>query len=123
MKHIDQHSQEDRDSAINECSLMKYIDSPYVLGCEEIYDFEDQVWMFLQYMPGGELTKILKMVKNIDHELSEEFCKYTLFCVAKGVADLHAKNVLHRDIKSDNILFKVDGTIKIADLGFSVKLT
>ena len=36
---------------------------------------------------------------------------------------MHEKGVLHRDIKSDNVLFRVDGTIKIADLGFSVKLT
>ena len=79
--------------------------------------------MFIQYMPGGELTKILDMAKRIEHKLSEQFCKYTLFCVAKGIAALHKKNVLHRDVKSDNILFKVDGTIKVADLGFSVKLT
>ena len=74
-------------------------------------------------MPGGEITKILNMAKRIEHELSEEFCKYTLFCVAKGIAALHTKEVLHRDVKSDNILFKMDGTIKVADLGFSVKLT
>lgn len=102
---------------------MKYINSPYVLWCEEIYDYKDQIWMFIQYMPGGELTKILDMAKRIDHKLSEQFCKYTLFCVAKGIAALHNKNVLHRDVKSDNILFKTDGTIKVADLGFSVELT
>lgn len=71
-------------------------------------------------MRGGELTKILKTAKRIGHHFSEEFCKYTLFCVANGLKDMHDKNILHRDIKSDNILFKDDGTIKIADLGFSV---
>lgn len=35
---------------------------------------------------------------------------------------MHVKNVLHRDIKSDNILYKKDGEIKIADLGLSVFL-
>ena len=74
-------------------------------------------------MEGGELTKIVKMAKYVNMTLSEEFCRYTLFCVASGLRDLHEKNVLHRDIKSDNILFKADGTIKIADLGFSVLLT
>ena len=64
-------------------------------------------------MRGGELTKILKTAKRIGHHFSEEFCKYTLFCVANGLKDMHDKNILHRDIKSDNILFKDDGTIKI----------
>ena len=76
--------------------------------------------MFLQLMEGGELAKVLQMVKRLKLELSEQFCKYTLFCVANGVSDMHRKDVLHRDVKSDNILFKKDGTIKIADLGFSI---
>ena len=41
LKQIDQHNTDDRNAAINECSLMKYIDSPYVLGCEEIYDYDN----------------------------------------------------------------------------------
>ena len=53
------------------------------------------------------------------HTYSEEFCKYTLFKVASGLAKMHRKNVLHRDIKSENILSSKDGEIKIADLGFS----
>ena len=123
LKQVDQNSEEDRVAAINECCLMRYIDSPYVLSCEEVFDFDNKVWMFLQYMPGGDLTKILNMAKSTFTELSEEFCKYTLYCVAQGVADMHSNGVLHRDIKSDNVLFKDDGTIKIADLGFAVKLT
>jgi len=55
--------------------------------------------------------------------LSEDFCKYTLYCVLHGLADMHAKRVLHRDIKSDNILIRADGSIKVSDLGFSIQLT
>ena len=43
--------------------------------------------------------------------------------VALGLHEMHTKKVLHRDIKSDNILCSTDGQIKIADLGFSVFLT
>ena len=43
--------------------------------------------------------------------------------VAMGLNEMHQKNILHRDIKSDNILCSSDGQIKIADLGFSVFLT
>ena len=40
---------------------------------------------------------------------SEDFCRYTLYKVAKGLLAMHCKNVLHRDIKSDNVLYSADG--------------
>jgi len=43
--------------------------------------------------------------------------------VARGLQHMHSHNVLHRDIKSDNILCKPNGEIKIADLGISVFLS
>ena len=54
---------------------------------------------------------------------SEEFCRYTLFKVAKGLQAMHRKNVLHRDIKSDNVLYSANGEIKLTDLGFSTFLS
>ena len=54
---------------------------------------------------------------------SEEFCRYSLFKVAKGLNAMHNKNVLHRDIKSDNILYNGDGEIKITYIGSSWNLS
>ena len=42
--------------------------------------------------------------------------------VARGLQTMHVHNMLHRDIKADNILFRPNGDIKIADLGFAVFL-
>ena len=47
------------------------------------------------------------------------FCRYTLHQVAVGLAKMHSRKVIHRDIKSDNILCSEDGRVKVADLGFS----
>ena len=68
-------------------------------------------------MDGGSLTGI---VTTRDYEYSEDFCRYVLYMVAIGLNEMHQKNILHRNIKSDNILCCSDGQIKIADSGFSV---
>lgn len=43
--------------------------------------------------------------------------------ILTGVAYLHTLNRLHRDIKSDNILYNLQGDIKISDFGFSTQIT
>ena len=71
-------------------------------------------------MEGGALTDL---VLNRKGNFSEPFVKWTLYQVALGIQAMHAKNVLHRDLKSDNILVRPNGEVKIADMGFSVFLS
>ena len=74
------------------------------------------MFIILEFM---DQKSMFDIVTNNYDNYSEEFCKYTLYKVASGLAKMHHKNVLHRDIKSENILSSSDGEIKIADLGFS----
>ena len=54
--------------------------------------------------------------------LSEAFCRYTLFCVAKGLEAYHDMNLIHRSINGEAILFNSEG-VKIADCSDAVFLT
>ena len=81
----------------------------------DVYDYNGYILAFLELMEGKDMSKV---VKNYQH-YSEDFCKYTLYCVAKGLQAMHRMGIIHRDIKSDNILFREDGAIKISDLGLS----
>ena len=58
-----------------------------------------------------------KIVTSDHMNYSEDFCRYSLYKVALGLSKMHRNNVLHRDIKSDNVLHSEDGRIKIGDLG------
>ena len=93
----------------------------YIVRLVEVYDRSGRVYMILELMEGGKLTYI---IQKADGNYSEAFCKYSLYCVVRGLLSMHRKSILHRDIKSDNILVsRVDAAaIKICDLGYAVFL-
>jgi len=87
-----------------------------ILRCFECFDFKDRLWIFLEMMDGGALTPMLEE-KNGNYP--ETFCKYVCLRVLQGLKYLHERHILHRDIKSDNILVATDGKIKLADFGYA----
>ena len=67
-------------------------------------------------MDGGALTDMICDGYEI---IPEKVCAYILKQVLLGLDFLHSKSIIHRDIKSDNILFTSDGQIKLADFGYA----
>ena len=53
----------------------------------------------------------------------EDHIAYCLHQVLRGLSYLHSKFRLHRDIKSDNILWNKHGEVKLADFGYAISLT
>ena len=90
------------------------IDSPYVLKPSEIYNFEDKLIIVSEEMDHGSLDRV---IKSYHKYYSEEFCKYTALYIARGIFDLHALDIIHRDLKSDNVLGNSFGKIMLTDLG------
>lgn len=74
----------------------------------------------MELMEEGDLSDVIMHRKG---NLSEDFCKYSLYQVALGLDYMHSHNILHRSIKSDDVLCRANGEIKIGDLGYSVLLT
>lgn len=67
-------------------------------------------------MDGGALTPMLAQMPG---QHSEDFIKFVCLRVLQGLKFLHDRHILHRDIKSDNILISSTGAIKLADFGFA----
>lgn len=74
----------------------------------------------MEYMDGGCLTPVVEEKKG---NIPERVCAYILYQTLKGLLYLHSKNILHRDIKSDNILINSNGDLKLADFGYATQLT
>jgi len=66
-------------------------------------------------MEGGSLYEILHERKPVPWSMLQKV--RILRHIARGIASIHLKNIIHRDIKSMNILLDLKGTAKLADLG------
>lgn len=110
----------ERQAIENEIGIMQMSSCPSIVQCHEAFDFQNRLWIFMELMDGGAFTP---MLEELAGAYSEEFCKYSIWATCKGLIDLHKQNIIHRDIKSDNILVKANGEIKLADFGYAVVLT
>ncbi|CCD27091.1 mitogen-activated protein kinase kinase kinase STE11 NDAI_0J01990 [Naumovozyma dairenensis CBS 421] len=75
--------------------------------------------IFLEYVPGGSISTMLNNYGPFEESLIINFIRQVLI----GVAYLHRKNIIHRDIKGANILIDTKGCVKITDFGISKKLS
>ena len=105
----------------NEVALMnKFRDEQIVLEIFDQYiDAHGRMFIFVELMEDA----FTSVIANLNTEYSEKACKYALYQVLLGLQAMHQKHVIHRDIKSDNILVDAKGNVKLADFGYSAQLT
>lgn len=79
---------------------------------------QEHLNIFLEYVPGGSVTSLLRNYGAFEEPLVKNFVRQIL----NGLAYLHEKDIIHRDIKGANILVDNKGGIKISDFGISKKV-
>ena len=105
---------------ITEHNLMQHIKSKHIIKAKEVYDYNDKIVIVSKYMSGGDLHKYLK---NWHLKLSEESCRYMVYIIASAIKDLHDIGLIHRDLKSDNVLIRPDdGKLLLGDLGLTTTM-
>ncbi|KAJ3072078.1 Protein kinase [Podochytrium sp. JEL0797] len=107
-----------KDLLLNEILIMKECIHPNIVKYVDSYLVGDNLWLILEYMEGGKLTDIIDNNKLTEPQIAS-ICNE----IMKGVIHLHKRAVIHRDIKSDNVLIGRDGSIKLTDFGYSAKLS
>jgi serine/threonine protein kinase len=78
--------------------------------------------MMLEPM-SGDMEKIIGFCREKAIVYDEAFIRYVAYRTVNGLKFLHERQIIHRDIKSDNILYNYMGDVKLADFGFAVTLS
>jgi serine/threonine protein kinase len=111
MKQIDLPKQPRKQLIYNELSVMKEAQHPNIVNCLDGFLVHNDLWVIMEYMKGGPLTDAID-----NNTLTEEQIACVCLETCKGLKHLHDQNIIHRDIKSDNILLGDDGSVKISNL-------
>ena len=112
-KHIAADSEE-RERFKIEAQAAAALNHPNIATIHAIEEFDDEMFIVMEYIDGQELKNIIKSeIPNpksaIDYATQ----------IAEGLQAAHKKGIVHRDIKSSNIMITEDGKIKIMDFGLA----
>ncbi|KAI9283376.1 kinase-like domain-containing protein [Sporodiniella umbellata] len=118
VKRMDLAKQSRLDLIVNEIMIMKESHHGNIVNFLDSYLVQNQLWVIMEYMEGGPLTDVID-----NNVMTEQQIATVCLETAKGLEHLHSQNIIHRDIKSDNVLLNFLGQVKISDFGYCAKLT
>eukprot|EP00899_Mesostigma_viride_P024548 jgi/Mesvir1/5278/Mv15386-RA.1 len=103
-----------------EIEVLKRISHKNVAALYEVIRTPKLVIMSTEYCSGGDLFEYVAMSRG--GGVPEHEARLMFRGIVAGIAHCHANNVLHRDLKLENVLLDGEGTVKIIDFGLSTFL-
>ncbi|KAJ2667027.1 rim15, signal transduction response regulator [Coemansia sp. RSA 1199] len=95
--------------------MMAQTGSPFVVRLLYTFQSRSNLYLVMEYLNGGDCAALLKAIGV----LPEDWARQYLAEVVLGIEDLHKRNVVHRDLKPDNLLIDSEGHLKLTDFGLS----
>lgn len=118
-------SEEEKEQMFKEVSILKSLDHPNIIKIFDMYEDDMNIYLvieqtstYLRYCSGGELFDRIQKINYFSEAEAAKYIKQLL----SAISYLHAKNIVHRDLKAENLLFEndtPDASLKLIDFGVS----
>ena len=125
MKQMDKVKIPDMNLFKNEINIMSILDHPNIIKLYEIFEDEKYFYLIIEYCDGGELLHRIRERNEKGNPFKEKEIAEIFKEIISAISYCHDNNVVHRDLKLENILFlnkNENSEIKIIDFGVSTIL-
>ena len=119
----------------NEIKIMRQLDHPNIIKLYDIMDKNEHKYLVMDYINGGSLSDFFSNYKLFNGTpFPQKIIQFFVKQIVQGLIYIHSKNIIHRDLKLDNILLDfppnikpenrdyTQAQIKIIDFGLSTQL-
>ena len=97
----------------NEIKVMQKIHHPNIVSLIDLKKTKSHHYLVMEFCNGGDLTGCLrKYMAKYNRPFSEEIVQYLMIQIVRGLDALHSRNIMHRDLKLDNIIWNKEQEMK-----------
>ncbi len=121
IKRIDltQMKAKEKTKTLKEIEIMQLLDHPHIITYFHSFLEDNAIAIVMEYVDGGDLAQLIQKLKASRKYISEKELMALMKGLLSALEFLHAKRIMHRDIKTPNILISKAGVVKLGDMGVS----
>jgi len=111
----------DKNTVRSEIGIMNQLHHPRLLNLYDAFDDQHEMVLIQEYLSGGEL---FDQIADENYKMSEAEVIHYMKQICDGLRHMHEQNIVHLDIKPENILCETKKSrgVKLIDFGLSTKL-
>ena len=92
--------------------LLQNINHPNIVKCKDLFENESQIFYVFEYLPCGNLKKYIQDLKLSPSDYNTDTVLKLIFQLIEGIYILHKYGIIHRDIKTTNLMVQINSPLK-----------
>jgi len=98
-----------------EVALLRHLQHPNVVRFVDEFLVRERLFIVMEYVP----CNLLELLEAQPGGMDQEAVRLIVYQLCSAISFIHAKNIIYRDIKPENLLVDEQGRVKLCDLGFA----